>query len=260
MIDRSRDAVHRASPVKRHRQELERSLEGSPSGGIGFRDTGSLAWSGSATQGRAGDSRRSGSRWPSSYLGECVAERAAQAKLLTALIESCRVLLESTAVELFGASVQVTATPDDDETVVLQLDWEFMEFDEQDRFPSDVLAMIPGLESIDDGEYLPPTSGADSPHSWYTYVDRKWIDWFATSAELDDLVALDWEPPNPSSDGSEQFSHLSPSRVVTVGYIEGIEIPGLCGAAVVPHRDPEQLPVCPTCVEALELLRQLRSR
>ncbi len=121
--------------------------------------------------------------------------------------------------------------------------------------------MVPGRESIDDWDYLPPRKDGDSPHSWFTYVTEKWAGHMATSAELDDLLTNGgtWTPVNPSSDGSEHFSHLAKGSIVTLAYATGIEIVGLCGASVVAHRDYERFPICPSCQENLELLRQLRS-
>lgn len=87
------------------------------------------------------------------------------------------------------------------------------------------------------------------------------VEHMATSAELDELLPDDddWQPPNPSSDGSEHFSHWAKGSVVTLAYLTGIEIRGLCGASVVAHRDYERFPECPPCQESLRLLRSLRS-
>ena len=115
--------------------------------------------------------------------------------------------------------------------------------------------MIPGFSNIDAWEYLPPRKANDSPHSWFTYVTARWVADLATASELDDLLPADWEPANPSTDGSEKFSHYASGQIVTMAYVEGVEIRGLCGASVIPHRDPQQLPICAHCVEAITLLR-----
>lgn len=57
----------------------------------------------------------------------------------------------------------------------------------------------------------------------------------------------------------EVFGATAKRSIVTLAYVTGIEIVGLCGASVVAHRDYEKYPVCPSCQENLELLRQLRS-
>lgn len=84
------------------------------------------------------------------------------------------------------------------------------------------------------------------------------MDHLATSVEIDDLIDEDLTSTDPSTDGSEHFSHYAQSKVVTLAYVEGIEIVGLCGARVVAHRDYERFPVCPTCIYNLDLLRSLR--
>ena len=90
-------------------------------------------------------------------------------------------------------------------------------------------------------------------------MPQEWVDHLATTVELDDLLATveDWSPPNPSSDGSDHFSHRARASVVMLAYVTGIEIVGLCGARVAAHRDYEKFPVCPKCEESLALLRQL---
>lgn len=161
---------------------------------------------------------------------------------------------------MFGATVSVRFDADENGLAVLELSWEFTRFDDQDRFPVDVLAMVPGQDCIDSWEYIPPRKDSDSPHAWFTYVTQDWVDHLAIAAELDGLLtaAGDWSPPNPSSDGSEHYSHRATGEVVTMAYVTGIEIVALCGARVVAHRDYEQFPACPTCEESLSLLRRLR--
>lgn len=194
------------------------------------------------------------------YAAECAAEREAHSGLIEAMFEAARRPSERCEVVVFGAVVAVRVEPDEGGLAVLELSWDFDRFDEVDRFPYDVLAMVPGCESIDLWQYVPPLAESDSPHTWFTLVPQTWIDDLATSAEIDDLIGDDWAPSNPSTDGSEHFSHYAQRAVVTVAYIEGIEIVGLCGASVVAHRDYEQFPTCPRCVEALDLLRRMRGR
>jgi hypothetical protein len=200
-------------------------------------------------------------RLETAYEKECEAERAAHAEVVGAVLSAARVPGAISTVEVFGAAVSVRIEPDEAGLAVLEMSWEFAEFDQQDRFPMDVLAMVPGRVDIDAWDYLPPRSNSDSPHTWYTYVTAEWVDHMATSAELDELLTNgdDWQPVNPSSDGSEHYSHLAKGSIVTLAYLTGIEITALCGASIVAHRDYERFSVCPTCQESLALLRSLRN-
>jgi hypothetical protein len=199
-------------------------------------------------------------RLEAAYAAECETERLAHGQVLGALLAAARVPGSAVDVEVFGATVSINVVPDEDGLAVLEMSWEFSQFEQQDRFPMDVLAMVPGRESLDDWQYQPPRRDDDSPHSWFTYVTEEWVEHMATSAELDDLLTNGdtWTPVNPSSDGSEHFSHLAKGSIVTLAYATGIEIVGLCGASVVAHRDYEKFPICPSCQENLDLLRQLR--
>lgn len=200
-------------------------------------------------------------RFEEAYSAECEAERLTHGQVLGALLAAAQAPGSTVDVEVFGASVSIRVVPDEDGLAVLEMSWEFAQFEQQDRFPMDVLAMVPGRESLDDWQYQPPRRDDDSPHSWFTYVTDEWVEHMATSAELDDLLTNGdaWAPINPSSDGSEHFSHLAKGSIVTLAYATGIEIVGLCGASVVAHRDYEKFPICPSCQENLELLRQLRT-
>lgn len=75
--------------------------------------------------------------------------------------------------EAFGATVSIRIDPDDDGLAVVEMSWEFDRFEEMDRFPYDVLAMAPGLESTDLWDYLPPRKDSDSPHTWFAYVPQE---------------------------------------------------------------------------------------
>lgn len=200
-------------------------------------------------------------RLEAAYAAECEAERLAHGQVLSALLAAARVIGSAVDVEVFDATVSIRIVPDKDGLSVVEMSWEFAQFKQQDRFPMDVLAMVPGRESIDAWDYLPSRKDDDSPHSWFTYVTEEWVEHMAASAELDDLLTNGdtWTPVNPSSDGSEHFSHVAKGSIVTLAYATGIEIVGLCGASVVAHRDYEKFPICPSCQENLELLRQLRS-
>lgn len=139
------------------------------------------------------------------------AEQREQEALLGALLQAALHVHAPQEAMVFGAAMTVTVRrlPDVD---VLELSWELVQFDEQDRFPQDVLAMVPGLESMDDWDYLPPRSAEDKPFTWYTYVSPVWVDWLATAAELDDLLGEEWEPPVPRTDGSEPTATTRPGQ------------------------------------------------
>jgi hypothetical protein len=206
------------------------------------------------------DADRRYQRLEEAYAVECAAERAAQAAVLGAVLLASHTPTTPVEIEVFGATVTITVTPDDPGVAVLEVGWTFDRYDEQDRFPEDVLAMVPGRENLDVWDYLPPRPDSGSLPTWYTYVPEEWVEHMATSAELNELLADDegWTPINPTTDGSEHFSHIAKGSIVTMAYATGIEIIGLCGARVVAHRDYERFPICPACSEYLALLRGLR--
>jgi hypothetical protein len=199
-------------------------------------------------------------RLEEAYAAELEAERAAQAAVLGAVLLASRTPNTPLEIEVFGATVAITVFPDDPGLAVLEVGWTFDRYDEQDRFPEDVLAMVPGRGNLDAWDYLPARPGNGSLPTWYTYVPEEWVEHMATSAELDELLGDDenWTPVDPTTDGSEHFSHIAKGSIVTMAYATGIEIIGLCGARVVAHRDYERFPVCPACAENLALLRGLR--
>ena len=198
-------------------------------------------------------------RFETEYRKECELERAVHAKVLQALLGAASTPGEWISLEAFGAQVGLRIVPDENGLAVVEVTWRMVDYTDQQRFPVDLLAMIPAGQSIDDWECLVPPK-SDMDQLWYMYVTEVWVENLAVSAELDLL-----EPytnhraaKDPVSDGSENFSHWAKGSVVTRAYIEGIEIIGLCGARVVAHRDYEALPVCHQCNEAFALLRQLR--
>ena len=194
------------------------------------------------------------------YRDGCLADRLVHEQILQALMEAARSPGVPTRVEVFGALVTIKVERDDDHVAVVEVTWKLLRFEAQERFPADVLAMVPAAKTTEDWSHLapPPESGLDQ--MWWTYVPQSWIDSLAVAAELDDLIDSEHElaPPDPVTDGSESFSHWAKGSVVTRSYIEGIEIVGVCGARVVAHRDFESFPVCPDCSDAVELLRQVR--
>src|SRR5690606_22119055 len=134
------------------------------------------------------DDDRRYERLEAAYRAECATERATHTDVVRALLNAAQHPSESTSVHAFGAEISITITPDAEGLHVVEMSWDFASFDQQDRFPMDVLAMVPDHESIDVWDYIPPRSDSDSPHTWYTYAPDSWVVQMATSAELDQLL------------------------------------------------------------------------
>lgn len=194
------------------------------------------------------------------YRVECERERAAHKDVVGALLRAARDLSVAQGFEIFGAAASVRFVPDDAGVTVLEVSWDLHSFEEQDRFPADVLAMVPGSDDIEEWDYLPGPPGEEADALWYKYVPRRWVDDLAVAAELDLIDPSDeWVPSEPVTNGSELHSHWAKGSAVTRAYVEGIEIQGLCGAKVVAHRDYADFPICQACREAAELLRSMRT-
>ena len=127
-------------------------------------------------------------RMEAAYVQECEVERAAHAAVLGAVLAAARTPASMVQVEVFGAVVAITVVPDEDGLAVLEMSWEFSEFNQQDRFPMDVLAMVPGRECIDTWDYIPPRKDSDSPHTWFTYVTKNRVKHKATCVEPAELL------------------------------------------------------------------------
>lgn len=189
------------------------------------------------------------------YLNQVEAERSAQELLLGAVFEAAGGCGRWATADVFGNSVWVRVIPDDGDLAVVEVSWVLGDFKEQDRFPYDVLAMVPGLEDIGCWDYLPARAGEDAPVGWIACVSQAWVHQLATSVEIEELLGDGWSPPVPQTDGSENFSHYAKKKVVTLAYCTGVEIVGLCGARIVAHRDFTEFPLCPECEHRLALLR-----
>lgn len=59
-------------------------------------------------------------------------------------------------------------------------------------------------------------------------------------------------------DESDDHSHIGRAADVNRGYITGEPIEALCGRRFVPHRDPEQFPLCARCAEVLGQIKAAR--
>lgn len=194
-------------------------------------------------------------RFESAYIAECTAEREAQTKVVRALLDAAAHPGTSTSVDVFGAAVTISVDPEDDGSEMLSMAFDFTTFEDRGRFPVDVIGFVPGYESLDDWDILPPLRDGD-PECWYTYVSETWIDWLATAVELDELLVEADVPPTPSVSTAGERSHLAQATVVTLAYVEGVEIVALCGVRFTPHRNPDGFEECPACAEALALLRR----
>jgi len=53
----------------------------------------------------------------------------------------------------------------------------------------------------------------------------------------------------------DRFSHYAPKAKIMEAMVTGVPIVALCGKKWVPSRDPERFPVCPTCKEIYESLK-----
>ena len=193
--------------------------------------------------------------YESAYIAECDAEREAQAKVVRALLDAAAQPGVPHAAEVFGALVTVSVDPEDDQSDALSMSFDFTDFHERDRFPVDVIGFVPGYESIDDWDILPSLRPGD-PECWFTYVSEGWIEWLATAVELDQLVEGLGAVPTPAVTQAGHQSHRALASVVTLAYVEGVEITALCGVRFTAHRNPDRFPECPACAQALALLRR----
>ena len=54
----------------------------------------------------------------------------------------------------------------------------------------------------------------------------------------------------------ERFSHFVQKEKILESAVTGAPVIALCGKVWTPGRDPEKLPVCPTCKEIYETLNE----
>ncbi len=74
--------------------------------------------------------------------------------------------------------------------------------------------------------------------------------------ELEELIREE----NIEPGDHERFSHYVKKDKILESAITGKPVRALCGKKWTPGRDPEKFPVCPTCKEIYESLRQLSRR
>lgn len=199
-------------------------------------------------------------RFERAYAAELEAERAAKRQLIEAVLGAIAAPDSSYSFALWGADVTVRivrpAADDDVGRVVIELAFE--RWNQRDRFPYDLLALVPFVGEPDGWDYL-PAFAADVSETWYTYVAPEWIDWFATTVELEHLEHRLGEVAGPMSPSATEASHYVSRRAIVAGMVESVEIRALCGHRFVPYRDPTRFPTCESCIELRDLLRTLAS-
>jgi hypothetical protein len=183
-------------------------------------------------------------------------EQAAQRDVIGTLLAAASKPGDAAETVVFGARVRIRVDRDEDELDELTVSFEFECFDDQDRFPADVLEMIPA-GGFEQWQYL-PAFGPDQVPIWSLIVRVAWIDWLSVAVELDELKAGNRTTRQDHHPVGHQHAHYASARVVTLAYVEGVEIQGLCGYMFTPSRDPDPLPLCAGCQEALEIFRRSR--
>ena len=192
---------------------------------------------------------------------ELAADRAAQQRILDAILNAAANRgARCEPVRVFGADVSVRVTADDEaDPAELTVEIEMISYEEQDRIPQDLLALVPFFGAMENWDVVPPTAPGQAP-IWWTLVPEPWIDWLRVAVELDELLAEGspvGPPPAPPANAT-RLSHYAARAVVTLAYVEGVAIRALCGHEFTPTRDPEQFERCGSCLDALGLLRELR--
>jgi hypothetical protein len=195
-------------------------------------------------------------RFETAFIAECALDRNAHTAIVEALLAAAASPGGRQAAEIFGANVlvQIDAEPDDE---MLNVSFDFVSFEQRGRFPADVLGFVPGFESLDDWDVVPALQPGD-PETWFTFVHRSWIDYLATSVELGRMLEGRTVPGLPARTTSTtgRLAHRASAALVTLSFVEGIEITALCGVQFVAHRDPSLYEECPNCAASLALLRQ----
>lgn len=54
----------------------------------------------------------------------------------------------------------------------------------------------------------------------------------------------------------DRFSHYAPKAKIMEAMVTGTPVKALCGKKWIPTRDPERFPICPSCKEIYESLRE----
>ena len=125
-------------------------------------------------------------KFEAAYIAECALDRNAHTAIVEAVLAAAADPGHVQRTEVFGARVGVTVDADPGDEM-LSVSFDFVSFEERDRFPVDVLAFVPDYESLEDWDVMPALRPSD-PETWFTYVSRSWIAYPATAVELDALL------------------------------------------------------------------------
>lgn len=192
-------------------------------------------------------------KYEKAYLAELALERDAHASVLHALLRAAADPGTEQRVEVFGANVgvRVDAEPGDEMLIVA---FDFTSFEQRDRFPVDVLAFVPGFESLDDWD-VQPSMRPGAPETWFTFVPMAWIVYLATSLEVEALLQSFESPSITAVASAPGVVHHAPADWIAVSYVADVEITALCGAAFLAPRSFDGQTVCADCAAALARLR-----
>lgn len=80
--------------------------------------------------------------------------------------------------------------------------------------------------------------------------------------DLDTDVRTDERTDRQLDDGGDhdRFSHYVKKKKLMPSMVEGTPLEALCGKKWVPSRDPQRYPVCPTCKDIYEKMRDPKKR
>lgn len=64
-------------------------------------------------------------------------------------------------------------------------------------------------------------------------------------------------PDLDTGDDEPRYSHYVRSEDILRSNVEGVPATALCGKKWIPNRDPQKYPICPKCVEMMDMLRAM---
>ncbi len=65
------------------------------------------------------------------------------------------------------------------------------------------------------------------------------------------------DPSLDTGDDDPKNSHYVKKEDIMRSAIDGVPAVALCGKTWMPNRDPEKYPICPRCVEMMEMLKSM---
>lgn len=198
-------------------------------------------------------------RFERAHAAELEEERAATRQLIELVLAAVAAPGSAQSLTLWGAVVTVRVLPptEDDDIGRIVIEFTFEHWEQRDRFPYDLLALVPFVCEPGEWDYLPDL-GSGAGETWYTYVAPDWIEWFATTVELENLEhLLDRVERSVTTASATEACHFVSRNVVVAAMVESVEVRALCGYRFVPNRDPTRFPMCERCLELRELLRKL---